>query len=117
MAQFGTGNALYTLRKKIQEIQSELIALGDPVQDLPELISSANLLRSNEYLLKSDEKKSELLSVYEEYTKSLENLLSSVFDIQNELKDILKEQSSLISTKKTPSKKTNSKTRKKNTKK
>ena len=95
MEQFGAGNALYALRKKIQDIQYELNALGDPIQDLPELISSANLLRSNEYLLKSNEKKSELLSTYEEYVTSLENLLSTVFGIQSELKEILKEQSSL----------------------
>ncbi|QUC65211.1 hypothetical protein NsoK4_02865 [Nitrosopumilus sp. K4] len=110
MTQFGAGNAIYSLRKKIQEVKSELNALGDPIVDLPELISSANLLRSNEYLSKSNEKKSELISTYEQYASALEDLLSTVFEIQNELKDVLKEQSSLISTK------TSSKTSKKTSK-
>ena len=77
--------------------------LGEPVTDMPELIESANLLRSNEYLSKANEKKNELLDAYEQYSKALEDLLSSVFDIQKDLKEILKEQSLLISD---PSKKT-----------
>lgn len=93
----GMGEMIYSLRKKIQEIEHELNSLGDPIADLPELISSANLLRSNEFLKKSNEKKSELLSVYRQYSQSLEDMLSDVFEIQNELKDILKEQSSMIS--------------------
>ena len=119
MNQFGTGNAIYSLRKKIQDVQSEIYALG-PVTDLPELIASANLLRSNEYLSKLNEKKSELISLYEQYASALESLLSTVFEIQNELKDVLKEQSSLISTKKsskTSKKTSNMKTQKKRLKK
>ena len=46
--------------------------------------------------MKSDQKKTDLISVYSKYSKSMEALLSSVFEIQNELKDILKKQSSLI---------------------
>jgi len=98
------GNQIYSLRKKIQDIQSELDALGTPISDMPELISSANLLRSNEYLAKSNEKKSQLLFVYEQYSKSLEEMLLTVFDIQNDLKNILKEQSLLLSEKKSPKK-------------
>lgn len=71
--------------------------LGEPVTDLPEMIESSNLLRSNEYLSKANDKKSELLVAYQQYSTALEELLSSVFDIQKDLKDILKEQSSLIS--------------------
>ena len=114
------GELIYSLRKKIQEIEYELNSMGDPITDLPELISSANLLRSNEYLKKSNEIKSELLSAYQQYSQSLENMLSTVFEIQNELKDILKEQSSMIPVpksvikKKTP--KVKSKTRKKSKK-
>ncbi|WP_316504994.1 hypothetical protein [Nitrosopumilus sp.] len=96
MQKIGTGELIYDLRKKIQEIKIELHELGDPVNEIPELINSANLLRSNEYFSKAIEKKTDLLSVYEQYTKALEELLSSVFEIQNELKEILKEQSSLI---------------------
>jgi hypothetical protein len=113
----GMGEMIYSLRKKIQEIEHELHSLGDPITDLPELISSANLLRSNEFLKKSDEKKSELLSAYRQYSKSLENMLSDVFEIQNELKDILKEQSSMISVTKSMSKKKTSMAKSKSKKK
>ncbi len=97
MTKIGVGWAIYDLRKKIQQIQEDLNQLGDPVSEMPELITSANLLRSNEYLSKADEKKTELLSVYEQYSVALEELLTSVFDIQNDLKEILKQQSSMIS--------------------
>ena len=95
------------LREKIQQIQDDLNQLGDPVSEIPELISSANLLRANEYLSKANEKKTELLTVYEQYSVTLENLLSSVFDIQNDLKDILKHQSSMLSKTKKRSKSKN----------
>ena len=103
------------MRKKIQQIQLDLDQLGNPVSEMPELITSANLLRSNEYLSKTNEKKTELLSAYAMYSESLEELLSSVFDIQNDLKEILKKQSSLIPSRtKTKSKiKTKSRIRKK----
>ena len=113
MAKIGAGEIIYDLRKKIQQAQFELEQLGKPVSDLPELIESANLLRSNEYLSKANEKKSELLSVYSQYSEALEELLSTVFDIQNDLKEIVKEQSSMISTKRKKITKTKSKTRKK----
>ena len=97
MTSIGAGRIIYDLRKKIQEINVDLKQLGEPVSDLPEMIESANLLRSNEYLLKINQKKTELLAAYEQYSESLEELLSAVFDIQKDLKDILKEQSSMIS--------------------
>ena len=96
MDEIGVGKQIYHLRKRIQEIKSELNALGKPVSDIPELISLTNLLRSNEYLSKSNQKKSELLEVYEQYCKHLEALLHTIFEIQNDLKDVLKEQSTLI---------------------
>jgi len=92
----GAGEIIYDLRKKIQETKSELNQLG-LVSDIPELITSANLLRSNKYLLKVNDKKTTLISAYEVYSKSLEELLLSVFEIQKDLKEILKEQSSMIS--------------------
>ena len=98
MTNIGAGEIIYDLRKKIQEIQSDLNQLGDSPSDLPELISSANLLRSNEYLSNANDKKTELLSAYGKYSEALEELLLSVFDIQKDLKEILKEQSSLITT-------------------
>ncbi|MGY5148233.1 MAG: hypothetical protein ACW9W4_09575 [Candidatus Nitrosopumilus sp. bin_7KS] len=97
MTNIGAGEIIYDLRKKIQQLQFDLEQLGEPAKNIPEMIESANLLRSNEYLLKSDEKKTELIGAYGQYSKELEELLSTVFDIQKDLKDILKEQSTLIS--------------------
>ncbi len=105
MAKINTGELIYDLRKKIQHIQADLEQLGEPVSEIPELITSANLLRSNEYLSKANEKKTELLSAYAQYSDALEKLLSTVFDIQNDLKEILKHQSSMISRRKKRSKK------------
>jgi len=104
LAEIESKELIFDLRKKIQQIQVDLNQLGDPISEIPELISSANLLRANEYLSKANDKKTELLSVYFQYSSSLENILSSVFEIQNDLKDILKHQSSLISKSKKRSK-------------
>jgi len=93
----GLGEIIDDLRSKIYQIKSELDQLGDPIQDMPELITSANLLRSNEYLTKVSEKQSELLSAYEQYSIALENMVNAIFGIQNDLKNLLKEQSKLIS--------------------
>ena len=93
----GTGKIIYELRKKIQEIRSEIDQLGPSPSNIPEMNDSTNLLRSNEYLLKVNDKKTELLSAYGQYSESLEELLSLVFEIQMDLKEILKEQSSMIS--------------------
>ena len=90
---------IYDLRKEIEFVENELSELGDPVSDIPEMISNSNLIRSNEYFLKSDQKKTDLISLYAQYSDSLEVLLSSVFEIQTELKDVLHEQSLLIDSK------------------
>jgi len=97
LSKLGTGEIIYELRKKIQNIQSELDELGGPISDMPELITSANLLRLNEYFVKVTKKQLELLSTYSQYSKALENMVDTVFDIQNDLKNLLKEQSKLIS--------------------
>ena len=96
MTNIGAGEIIYDLRKKIQEIQLELKQLGDPAENIPEMVESANLLRSNEYLSKASEKKSVLIDAYGQYSTALEELLKTVFDIQKDLKDILKEQFTLI---------------------
>ena len=106
MTKIGAGEIIYDLRKKIHDIQFELKQLDDPPSKIPELIDSANLLRLNEYLTKTNDKKTELLSSYEQYSVILEELLKTIFDIQNELKDILKEQSSMISSQLKKSQKT-----------
>ena len=106
----GVGNIIYDLRKKIQQMESDLAQLGEPVSDIPELVNTANLIRSNEYFQKINLKQTELLGIYQKYSDALEELLSTVFEIQNDLKEIVKEQSSLLSkpkrtsTKRTPTK-------------
>ena len=102
MSKTDVGEIICELRKKIQDIKLELDELGGPISDIPELITSANLLRSNEYLVKVSEKQSELLSAYGSYSKALEDMIAVVFDIQNDLKNLLKEQSKLISVRKSP---------------
>jgi len=113
LTKIGSGALIFDLRKKIQEIQADLNQLGEPVSEIPELITSANLLRSNEYLLKANEKKTELLSAYAQYSNALEKLLLTVFDIQNDLKEILTQQSSMISRTKRSNTKTKSRIAKK----
>ena len=100
LSKLGVGEIIYEFSKKIQDIKSELDELGDPASNMPELITSANLLRSNEYLAKVSKKQSELLSAYGQYSKTLEDMIAMVFDIQNDLKNILREQSNLISDRK-----------------
>ena len=114
MSKIGVGETIYEFSKKIQDIKSELDELGGPTLDMPELITSANLLRSNEYLTKVSKKQSELLSAYGQYSKVLEDMITVVFDIQNDLKNILREQSNLISNRKSR-KPSISKTKKKST--
>ena len=106
----GTGSLIYDLRKKIQEMTLELSELNLTSSNIPELINSTNLLRTNDLLLEINSKNIDLLSVYKQYVKELETMLQTVFEIQTELKDILKTQSSLISEQKTPK---NKKTKKK----
>ncbi len=90
-----TEESIYNLRRKIQEIQTDLDHLGS-ISEMPELITLTNMLRSNEHLSRRDEKKTELLSTYEQYSAALERLFSTVFDIQTDLKEI-RQQSSMIS--------------------
>ncbi len=114
LAKIDPKKLINNLRKNVQNIQSDLDQLGGPVSEIPELVISANLLRSNEYLSKANDKKTELLSAYTQYSEALEELLLTTFDIQNDLKEILRDQSSLISkTKKQPKVKNKSKKSKK----
>ncbi|MBI5860484.1 MAG: hypothetical protein HZB73_07435 [Nitrosarchaeum sp.] len=113
MSAIGLGEIIYNLRKKIQDIKLELDELGEPISDMPELITSANLLRSNEYLSKISKKQSELLFAYDQYSKALEDMITVIFDIQNDLKNLLKEQSHLISDRKSTRKSPVSKNKRK----
>jgi hypothetical protein len=96
----GIGEKIYEIRNKIKLIESELEELSISLQDIPELINSANLLRWNEHLKKITKKQSDLIATYALYSVSLEKTLSELFDIQYSLKEILKEQSLLITTNK-----------------
>ncbi len=99
MAKIDPETLIHNLRKNIQNIKYDLDQLGEPVSEMPELITSANLLRSNEYLSKVNDKKTELLFAYAQYSEAMEELLSTAFDIQNDLKEILRDQSSMINSK------------------
>ena len=97
-------NNLYDMKQKIDQIERELKEFVDSPEHMPELIDSSNLLRKNEFLVSTDQKKTELISLYSTYAKSMELLLNSLFEIQNELKTVLQDQSSLISSSKPKSK-------------
>lgn len=99
MTEIGAGEIIYELRKKIQKITSDLKELEKESEEIPELIKSTNILRTNDHLVEVNNKKSELTFAYEQYSKELERLLATVFDIQKDLKEILKTQLSLISEK------------------
>ena len=113
MTEVGAGQIIYELRKKIQNLNAELHHLSNESSEIPELIQSANLMRKNDHLAEVNSKSSELISAYENYSKELEKMLSMVFEIQKDLKEILKTQTSLMSepkkTKTKPMKKTSKK--------
>ena len=96
MGKIGAGNAIYGMQKRIRNLRSELESLGDH-EPSPELIDSANLLRSNEHLEAKSQKQSELADAYAEYARILETMLSSVFEIQAGLGEVLREQSEMLS--------------------
>ena len=95
MKKIGAGQAIYDLRRRIQKARSDIESLGEH-EDLPELVSSANLLRSNEHLLRANQKRDELLSVYSQYCEILEEMLLTTLEIQDGLREVLKRQSSMI---------------------
>ena len=89
------------LQNKIIQIKKELSEINKEEKPLPEFIDSANILRSNEYLKKSNETKSKLLISYEEYTNELENLVSSIYKIKGDITNL----KSRIKSRKKPKKK------------
>ena len=107
----GLGNNLSELKIRIQQIQDELSKLGQPDLALAEMINSTNILRLNEYLAKSDEKKTNLILAYGQYTQQLEQIISSLLSIQVDLRDIIKTEASIIETQESQTNK--SKTRRK----
>jgi len=86
-----------SLQKKIDDLKQQVVKAKNDLENLdksnaslPELIDSANLLRSNEYLIQVDEKKDLLLYAYEKYLSALELISSYLPDIQSELKNMKK---------------------------
>lgn len=96
----GLGNNLNELKTRIQQIRKDLDLLGEPTLPLEQMIGTTNILRQNEYLTQSDAKKTELIAAYAEYTKQLEQIVTSLFSIQTDLKDLIKTEASLIESEK-----------------
>ncbi|MEO9309101.1 MAG: hypothetical protein ABI337_02275 [Nitrososphaera sp.] len=92
----GLGGALAELKLRVQKAHEDLAQLGSPAPPLPEMINTTNIIRINEYLTKSNEGKTRLISAYEDYTKKLEEIVASLLSIQADLKDIVKTEASLI---------------------
>ncbi|MEW6043689.1 MAG: hypothetical protein AB1608_05455 [Thermoproteota archaeon] len=93
----GLGSNLDELKLRVKKAQEELAQLGSPSPPLPEMIDTTNIIRINEYLTKSNESKTRLISAYEDYAKKLEEVVSSLLSIQADLKDIVKTEASIIS--------------------
>jgi hypothetical protein len=86
----GLGNNLSELRSRIQRAQEDLEQIGLPESALPEVINMTNMLRENEYLTKTDQKKTELISAYAAYTKRLEESVKSLLSIETDLRELIK---------------------------
>jgi len=89
------------LQNQIIQIKIELSEINKDEKPLPEFIDTTNMLRSNEYLKKSNEEKSKLLIAYEEYTDELENLVTSISKIKGNITSL----KSRIKSRKKPKKK------------
>ena len=89
------------LQNKIIQIKTELSEINKDEKPLPEFIDTTNMLRSNEYLIKSNDEKSKLLIAYEEYTDELENLITSISKIKGNITNL----KSRIKSRKKPKKK------------
>ncbi len=111
MSNMSTGKTAYELRGKIEKIEIELSELNKNPPNIQEVISSTNTLRLNEQLSKINNKQNELISAHAQYSSVMEKLLTAVFEIQMDLKDILKEQSTLISSQAKKKPKAKSKTK------
>jgi len=100
------------LKRKIIQTKNELSALSDDQNPIPELINSTNLLRANDFLIKTDEKKSEVLTADDQYAKQLENTLTKIIKIQDQLKKSVKKRSPRKPVKKKTRKKKSTKRKK-----
>lgn len=99
MTEAGFGVSINSWKSRIQQLERDLESLESP-EKMPEMIDSTNILRINEHLTATDQKKSEIIAAYKEYTAEIEKVFVFLLGIQNELKEILKYQSSMIPVKK-----------------
>ncbi len=81
-------NKINELQRKIVDVKKELSSIKLLEASKPEFIHTANLIRSNEYLAKEIEKQKTLLSLYDEYSKNLENLVLSSSSIRIQIKKL-----------------------------
>jgi len=91
---------------------NELSALSNDQNPIPELINLTNLLRANDFLTKTGDKKSELLTTYDQYVKQLENTLTKIIKIQEQLKKSVKKRSPRKTVRKKTQKKKSTKRKK-----
>jgi len=59
-------NKLAQIKQKIERLHQELATINQSTQPMPELINATNILRTNEYLTHVNEKKTEIVSSYED---------------------------------------------------
>lgn len=93
LGQLDTGKSLDAFKIKISQIRRELSQLEQANNPLPELINSTNLLRSNEILSKTNQKKTDLLNAYELYFRELEKTVKKIQTGLNTLKNTKKKTS------------------------
>ena len=84
------------IRQNIYDLHMKIEKLGDPPAPIVGLVDSTNILRTNEYLGRADNLKTDLILSYENYSELLESLAKSVIDIQAGLLEILREQSAMM---------------------
>ncbi|CAI9831501.1 conserved hypothetical protein [Nitrosopumilaceae archaeon] len=77
-------DGLYGLRREVRRLSREVEGMAGHVE-IPQMVESANLLRANESLLRSDAAKTELLQAYRKYAGALEGLLLEILDVQAEI--------------------------------
>ena len=82
------GNKINKLQKEISQVKKELSSIKLLEEPKPEFIQTTNLIRSNEYLTQEIEKQKTLLSLYDEYSKNLENLVLSASSIRLQIKKL-----------------------------
>jgi len=100
----GLGNNLNELKIQIQKLQQEIVELGEPNTPIENMIDSTNLIRQNEHLEKLHIKQVDLITAYAEYAKHLEHIVSSLFSIQTELKNLVKEETTMMESETKPKK-------------